>query len=136
MNHNFYNYYYFHSNGSIPLSTPRKKNIEEREGGKYFEYILFKQKLVNITLNQARYILNEKNYEKNLFDFTQGFLSLKENDLIIEGEFEELNPEISKLTKGKENLSEIFITTDDDDLDFNDIFIDAEVEDDVIGSYV
>ena len=56
--------------------------------------------------------------------------------MVIEGEFSELNQEISKLNIGKENFSETFIKTDNDDFDFQNIFIDAEVEDDVIGSYI
>jgi len=135
LNHEFYNFYYFHSNGSIPLSTPRKKNIEEREGGRYFEFLLFGQKLKTINLIQAIYLLNEKNYEKSLSDFRQDFLSPKEEDLFIQGEFNFLNIEISELIKRKENLSEYIIKTDDDELNLLDITLDVDVDNDVLGSY-
>ena len=135
LNHEFYNFYYFHSNGSIPLSTPRKKNIKEREGGRYFENLLFGQKLKTINLTQAIYILNEKNYQKSLSDFREDFLSPKEGDLTIIGEFSFLNSEISKLIERKENLSEYIIKTDDDELNLFDITLDVDVENDVLGSY-
>ena len=138
LNHNFDNLYYFHSNGTIPLSTPRKENITEREGGKYFENILFKEKLKKINLKQAIYILNEKNYEKTLFNFRQDFKSPKEVDLIIEGEFKELNEDISNLTKSNINLEDIAMKLDDDDdeFDFDDYIIDADDGDDVLGSCI
>lgn len=65
LNHEFYNFYFYHSNCSIPLSTPRKDNINEREGGKLLELLLFKKTIGKIDLNQALYILNRKNYDKN-----------------------------------------------------------------------
>ena len=102
--HEFYNFYYFHSNGSIPFSSPRKDDFKEREGGRYFEILLFGKKLLTINLIQAIYILNEKNYEKSLSNFKGDFLSLKEEELIINGEFSFLNSEISKLIERKENI--------------------------------
>ena len=139
LNHDFYNFYYYHSNGSVSLTTPRKKNIKEREGGKYFEGILFNQILKKMNLKQAIYILNENNYTKSYFDFNKGFQSLKDSDLIIQGEFSELNQEISKLFKPNQNLSEYIIQTDDDeddDPEMEDISINVDIEDDVIGSYI
>ena len=62
-----------------------------------------------MNLKQAIYILNENNYTKSYFDFNKGFQSLKDSDLIIQGEFSELNQEISKLFKPNKNLSEYVI---------------------------
>ena len=92
-----------------------------------------------MNLKQALYILNENNYAKSYFDFNKGFQSLKDSDLIIQGEFSELNQEISKLFKPNQNLSEYIIQTDDDeddDPEMEDISINVDIEDDVIGSYI
>ena len=92
-----------------------------------------------MNLKQAIYILNKNNYTKIYFEFNKGFQSIKNSDLIIQGEFSELNQEISKLIKSNQNLSEYVIQTDDDeddDLDLENISIDVDIEDDVIGSYI
>ena len=36
-----------HSNGQIPVETPRKQYIEEREGGKNMERLLFDRPMKN-----------------------------------------------------------------------------------------
>ena len=135
LNHEFYNFYFYHSNGTIPLSTPRKSTIKgEGEGGKYFEILLFKQSLKNINLTQAAYILNRKNYDKALTEFSKDFILPKENDLIIEGEFSYLNKEISELKKQNEEFKNYYLKTDEDEyFDFSDLEMDADVQDDVIG---
>ena len=133
LNHDFYNYYYFQSNGKIPLSTPRKKNIKEREGGKYFEFLLFQQKLKKINLVQALYLLNENNYNKTLYEFSQGFLKPSPQDLNIVGEFSNLNEEIQKLKNNNENLEDIFIKTDEDEFNSDDYEIDVDIDDDILG---
>ena len=134
LNHNFYNNNFFQSNGSIPLSTPRKANIKEREGGKYFELLLFKQKLHTMNLIQAMYILNEKNYEKSLDDFTKGFISPTKEDLDISGEYSDLNAELSKLKINNENFEDYIIRTDDDEeMDLKDYKINVDVDDDILG---
>ena len=135
LNHEFYNFYFYHSNGTIPLSTPRKSTIKkEREGGIYFEILLFKQSLKNINLIQAVYILNRKNYNKPLAEFSKDFISPKENDLKIEGEFSYLNKEISELKNQNEQFKNYYLKTDEDEyFDFNDLEMDADVDEDVIG---
>ena len=136
LNHEFYNFYFYHSNCSVPLLTPRKKKRDEREGGKFFELLLFKQSIKKINLIQALYMLNRKNYNKSLSDFSEDFQSPKDNDLKIEGEFSFLNEEIIKLKNDKHNLEDYYLKTDEDQIDIlNDYIIDCEIEDDVIGSY-
>ena len=137
LNHEFYNFYFYHSNGSIPLSTPRKDTINEREGGKFFELLLFKTSIKKMYLNQSLYILNRKNFDKPLSEFSKDFLSPNENDLNIEGEFSYLNKEIKKLKNENVQFTNYYLKTDDDEyFDFNDLEMDADVEDDVIGSII
>ena len=67
-NHNFYNIFYYHENGNIPLKTSRKDGLNFREGGREMELLLFGNILDNINIKQALYILNENNYQKNIFN--------------------------------------------------------------------
>ena len=71
LNKYFFNIIYFHNNGNIHIDT----NIRE-DLGKYIEIILFGDKMDNINLKQALYILNEENYSKNIFKFKQDFKNL------------------------------------------------------------
>ena len=93
INHEFYNIFFKHLNGLIPLETPRKKYIKENEGGKNIERLLFGQPLHVLALSQCLYLLNEKNYQKKLSDFRSGFNELKSEDLKIEDDslFKEFN---------------------------------------------
>ena len=137
LNHGFYNFYYYHSNGTTPLSTPRKKKIEEREGGRNFELLLFTKIIRKIQLDQALYIINKKNYDKSLNEFSKDFQSSKENDLKLEDELSYLNEEITKLKYEREILKDYYLKTDDDNyFDLNDFTLDAEIKDDVIGSFL
>jgi len=89
INHNFHNYYYCSKNGNETLKTPRKTEMNEREGGNNMEKILFGRVLNNLTLRQSLYILNEKNYEKSLNQFRKEFLELKEEHCKCDGIFSE-----------------------------------------------
>ena len=89
INHNYHNYYYCSKNGNETLKTPRKIEMNEREGGNNMEKILFGRVLDNLTLKQSLYILNEKNYEKPLNQFRKEFLVLKEEDCKCDGIFNE-----------------------------------------------
>ena len=89
INHNFHNYYYFSKNGNETLRTPRKFDLNGREDGNNMAKILFGKVLNNLTLKQALYILNEKNYEKSLNQFSKEFLELKEEHCKSEGIFKE-----------------------------------------------
>ena len=88
-NHNFHNYFYLSKNGKESLKTPRKKDIEDREGGGNMENILFGNILNKLTLRQVLYILNEDNYKKSLNQFRIDFLCLKDEDCECKGIFEE-----------------------------------------------
>ena len=81
INHAFYNILLMHSNGKVPLETQRKKYINEREGGRNMEMILFNRKIYKLNLLECFYLLNEKNYEKSLFDFRKGFNESNIKDL-------------------------------------------------------
>ena len=92
LNHNFYNMYYYHSNCSIPLKTPRKMILGElRESGREIELLLFGKIIYSLTFEQICYLLNEKNLEKGIIEFKNGFQNLNKEDLIIEGEFSYFN---------------------------------------------
>ena len=75
-NHNLYNILYFHENGSIPLDTPRRGDGSEKEGGIDLELLLFGKKINTLSLKEALYILNEENYNKNIFQFKEDFKKL------------------------------------------------------------
>ena len=76
LNHNFHYMYYYHKNGSIPLKTLKKHSLDEREGGKEMELLLFGRVINSLSLKEALYILNENNYKKNIFQFKEDFEKL------------------------------------------------------------
>ena len=129
MNHDFYNIFLMHSNGKIPLETPRKKFIEEREGGKNMERLLFNQPIRKLTLKQCMYLLNLKNYGKSLKEFKEGFNELNIKDLKIEdkGIFHELN-DIFDIDNFPQLSIESNVRCDDNDENSN-FFSDSYVED-------
>ena len=81
INHEFYNLFFMHNNGLIPIETPRKNNVNEREGGKNIERLIFNRIVKKLTLLECLYLLNEKNYEKSLIKFREGFNELKIKDM-------------------------------------------------------
>ena len=135
LNHNFHNYYYCLENGNEPLKTPRKREMNEREGGNNMERILFGRVLNTITLKQALYILNENNYQKSLNEFRSDFLKLKDNVPECEGTFKEysqIDSEIADLSdyfsiRFKNYINTINFTLKDDVLGFpnydDDVYI-------------
>lgn len=135
LNHEFYNIIFLHSNGDLPLETPRKKKISQRESGRNLEMILFGREIKKINLSEALYILNEKNYEKNLEKFREGFNEKKDDDLKLEGIFKEFN-ELHYIKEFNEIAKESTMTCDDigDDNAFEGSFIeDLEDSNDVLG---
>ena len=83
---------HYENNCLLSINAPRKKNFDgEAEGVIYLEYLLFNRNLQFINLGEILYILNEKNYDKSLNDFREGFEKIEQKDLIIEGEFSEFN---------------------------------------------
>lgn len=137
INHDFYNIFLKKSNGMIPIETPRKKFINEREGGKNMERILFNQTIRKLSLVESLFLLNEKNYENSLIDFRRKFNELKIEDITFTEDniFKEFNDVLhinNILVEGKK----INIKCDEDDEQniFEDVFID-DIEDvnDVLG---
>ena len=130
INHEFYNLLLMHSNGQIPVETPRKQYIEEREGGKNMERLLFDKPKGKLSLKECLYLLNEKNYEKSLKDFKDGFSELKDKDIIFEKDriFYELN-EIHEAENLNEISSKGFMKCDEGD-DNSNIFTDGFIDGD------
>ena len=94
MGHNFVNVYFFMSNSKKSIETPRKNLLDMAEGGAYLEIALFGRILETINLNQALYLMNEKNYDRTYLEFQEGFNNLKDEDLKIDGIFKDLYKEI------------------------------------------
>ena len=118
LNNNFYNMFYFHENGNIPLKTPRNEGIDIREGGRKMELLLFGKIINYLNIKQALYILNENNYNKNVYQFKEDFEKLSqtgEKKIIyrIEGEFSEYNLIDNNMFLGKENLTKVYINLED-----------------------
>ena len=83
------------------------------------------------------YLLNEKNYDKNLDDFRTGFNELKEEDIKINGTFSKFNEILEETKTNEEILKNCLISTDDigdDEGRLSNCFIDnIEDENDVLG---
>lgn len=143
MNHQYYNLLFFHSNGSYPLETPRKNLIEERESEKNLEMLLFNRVIRRLNLAEAMYLLNEKNYQKNLDEFREGLSRIDKEFKIEDLKFEEdcIFNEFNNIFK-IENFEEIslnsFISCNDVNDGEENIFIDSTIsgledENDVLG---
>ena len=92
------------------LKQQKKKNYNgEIEGGKYLELLLFNKVFTEINLPEALYILNEKNYDKNLTDFKLDFEKLDKKDLKIEGIFSNYNQYIDLNTNSIFDLQNNYI---------------------------
>ena len=87
--HSFVNIHCYMENGRTTIETPRKNTLDIKEGGSYIEFALYGRMLEMITIEQALYILNEKNYDKNFWDFQEGFNNIQKEDLYIKGEFKD-----------------------------------------------
>ena len=118
LNNNFYNMFYYHENGNIPLKTPRNEGLDIREGGRVMELLLFGKIINYLNIKQSLYILNENNYNKNVYQFKEDFEKLsktgeKKIDYRIEGEFSEYNLIDKNEVLGKENLTKVYIKLED-----------------------
>ena len=136
LNHNFYNIFYYHENGNIPLKTPRKEGLDDREGGREMEKLLFGKILYKINIKEALYILNEKNYEKNIYEFREDFKNLyksneKKEDYLINGEFSELN--LSDNNEALERTNQFFIFISLEDTDPTNYYIESFDYDGIFG---
>ncbi len=100
INHCIQIIYHFNNNGFSSIYTPIRKNLgKKREGGNYIEMLLFGRTIEKLTLSEAMYILNQKNYDKTLEQFKEGFIKVKNlenmDDLEANGVFKDI---ISKIT--------------------------------------
>ena len=96
LNHNFYNMFYHQENGNIPLKTPRNKNLLIKEGSRAMEKLLFGKIIESINIIEALYILDENNYNKDIYQFKKDFenlteIKVKKEHFTIIGEFSEFN---------------------------------------------
>ena len=96
LNHNFYNMFYHQENGNIPLKTPRNKNLLIKEGSRSMEKLLFGKIIESINIIEALYILDENNYNKDIYQFKKDFenlteIKVKKEHFTIIGEFSEFN---------------------------------------------
>ena len=124
INHFIYAVLFMKDNGhSLSFQTPRKEKLPKiREGGHYFELLLFGTIINQLSLNQALYLLNSKNYNKGVKGFQKGFSKLNKNDLIGNSNFEKFNnlinnniidspynPSITVKNTAKDPLNNFFI---------------------------
>ena len=114
--------------------TPRKKYVKHRDGGYDLELLLFGKEIKDLTYGEALYILKEKNYYKSLEEFRKGFNELKEEDLIMEGEFKDFN--IKDMSDINQLKTSIFIRAKNSNNpkdDLRNIKISIPLRNDVIG---
>ena len=77
-----------------------------KEGGYNLELALFGRIIKNLSYKEALYILNLDNYKKSLEEFRKGFMKLSQEDLNMQGPFNEYNiKDQSKIGKHMENIS-------------------------------
>lgn len=84
INHNIYSYLlYFYNNINYSFLTHRKSKLNEfREGGLYMEFLLFGRIIEILTLEEALYIMNIDNYDKDIKSFQKDFLNLNKKSKI------------------------------------------------------
>ena len=140
---------YYENNCSLSINTPRKKNFKveeerkgksineekEAEGGLYLEFLLFGKELKTITLEEALFILNEKNYEKSISEFINCFKNIDKSDLIIEGVFKDFNEYFVDKEISNEDLKSSAIELKSSyDSDFlKNCYIEINIKNDVAG---
>ena len=88
--------FYHQENGNIPLKTPRNKNLLIKEGSRAMEKLLFGKIIESINIIEALYILDENNYNKDIYQFKKDFenlteIKVKKEHFTIIGEFSEFN---------------------------------------------
>ena len=134
--HNFTNFRFYMENCQISIETPRKKNLEQAEGGNYVDLALFGKVLKKVNLEQALYLLNEKNYEKTYLDFQYDFNNIKEEDLIVEGVFKEMCLDIrNNLNKDFQKIAKsIFISLESSSI--QEKYCYCEIRNDVLGKKI
>ena len=108
LNHVNQDILYFKSNDKSLIKTPERNNLTTgREGGSNLEEILFGRKILNFTLLEALYIINEQNFKQKLDDYKNNFLKLRSFSIPLEekkiylkipkgGTFENLYSQVEK----------------------------------------
>ena len=130
--HNFVNIHFFMENSRISNEASRKKTLDFVEGDGYIELALYGRLLENISLEQAFYILNESNYNKNFIEFQEGFNNIQQKDLEIKGTFEEVFKDINLEEINSEQNKNIYIPQKDANKN-RKIYINCRIKNDVIG---
>ena len=127
---------YYENNCSISIDTPRKNNYTNKEDEEiYLELLLFSKVIKSITLGDALFILNEKNYDKSLPDFIDCFKKKNKKDLIIEGIFSYFNNYINLNEISDEELNndlKILKSNNNSDI-LSEFRIIRELKNDVVG---
>ena len=83
---------YYKNNCSVSIKTPKKQKFDgKKEGGNYFELLLFDKTFDSMNLREALFILNEENYDKSLTEFKKDFENINNNYLKIKGIFSGFN---------------------------------------------
>ena len=76
---------YFKSNNQSMIKTPERQGFKTgKEGGSNLEELLFGRKILNLTLLEALYILNEENFKQNLNDYNNNFKKMRSFNVLLE----------------------------------------------------
>ena len=118
--------------------TQRKKNLNIKVSIYHLDMALFRKETKMISLGEALYILNEENYNKSLDEFRKGFMELDNKDLIIKGQFNDLNLLNEKTINEFKWSLYIKIKKDDNDIfdRLKDIYISIPLRNDIIGRHI
>ena len=117
--------------------TPRKKYLKLKEGGYYLEMALFGKVIKNLSLSEALYILNENNYSKSLEEFREGFIKLSYQDLVIDGQFSNMNLGDESIIKNLDQSITIKAKKDEGRTDpLKSIKIRIPLRNDIIGRHI
>ena len=126
---------YYMENARISIETPRKKSIDDKdiEGGYHIEYALYGRKLETINIQQALYLLNEKNYDKSFLEFQEGFNNITKDDITIDGIFKGMVKDINidEIHSNKDNYKNPYIALNKKNI-LEKVII-YKIKDDVIG---
>ena len=66
----------------VEMKLNANKIIQTKEGGKFFEYLLYGRIIYEMNLKEIIYICNTKNFSKDLETFRRDFLNLKNEDVV------------------------------------------------------
>ena len=97
------------------------------------EYALYGRKLETINIQQALYLLNEKNYDKSFLEFQEGFNNITKDDITIDGIFKGMVKDINidEIHSNKDNYKNPYIALNKKNI-LEKVII-YKIKDDVIG---